>query len=72
MNNDYGTGLEQPSSIDVLPSTLVSNRETAGEVSTNAFAPYDEYVLYQWTNTPATQKEWAAKTMRRPSAIRAR
>ncbi|BCN52119.1 hypothetical protein RE9425_05090 [Prescottella equi] len=34
MTNDYGTGPEQPSAIDVLPSTLVSNRETAGEIAT--------------------------------------
>lgn len=63
MNNDYGTGLPQAGAIDVLPSTLVSNRETAGEIATNAFTPYNEYVLYQWTNTPVADKEWAAKTI---------
>jgi len=64
LNGDsYGTGPAQPGKIDVLPNTLVGNRESSLGLTTNAFTPYNEYVLYQWTQTPVTQKDWAAQTI---------
>ncbi|MGO4205181.1 hypothetical protein AB4Z09_26285 [Rhodococcus sp. TAF43] len=41
----------------------IGDRQTSDGFTTNAFTPYNEYVLYQWTQTPDTQKDWAAQTI---------
>ncbi|GAA4479415.1 hypothetical protein GCM10023094_24500 [Rhodococcus olei] len=64
---DDGAGIATAQTIDVLPNTLVTTRETASgagpTVSVNALTPHGDYLLYTWAQAPTGQKDWTAKTI---------
>ncbi|MFE3289422.1 hypothetical protein [Rhodococcus sp. NPDC059234] len=64
---DDGAGIATAQTVDVLPNTLVSTRETnssAGRtVSVNALTPHGDYLLYTWAQAPVGQKDWTAKAV---------
>lgn len=64
---DEGGGISTPDTIDVLPNTLVSTRESTSqagpEVSVNTFTPHGDYLLYTFAQAPAGEKDWTAKAV---------
>ncbi|MDH6284658.1 DUF7373 family lipoprotein [Prescottella agglutinans] len=64
---DDGAGIHKAETIDVLPNTLVSTRETSfqagAEVSVNALTPHGDYLIYTYAKAPAAQKDWTAQAV---------